>query len=460
MNCYYETMDEEHLPLIMGYKRTKARNRRFYINMSYKHLCEAYLETMNDCKYEMSDFIKNHRKTLFRIAPFCNEVCEFLVDRKRMGGGIMETINNSQPIEFARKMPSLRRLLHKGGFHMIRVVLQCSETYFVEAFSNYVSAKCKDMEFLCFTDVQKTLDYIRKGRLRVDIIAAEDELLRALPETKAFCMEIGERTAFSDEMEATLNIYQPVGAILADLRAAAALRSGRSGTEGQASVVAFYSNEGGSGKTTASYAAALAAVRAGKQAIYLNIEMSPCVQQLYAHNFEHPLDDLLYAIRDGRNIAQAILDVQERNQDGVLVLPPCHSVGNVLALTQAEIKNFFAELTTKTGIDYVFVDMTCGYLPLNLWVLEECTTLVQVYSDTTMGRARLHNAAEDEYFQNLPIGGKTLTVLNRSRSKNEENADVLLPFSESLQAGRMVQDVQNRNPAYLAACTALVDKIV
>ena len=58
MNCYYETMDEEHLPLIMGYKRTKARNRRFYINMSYKHLCEAYLETMNDCKYEMSDFIK------------------------------------------------------------------------------------------------------------------------------------------------------------------------------------------------------------------------------------------------------------------------------------------------------------------------------------------------------------------------------------------------------------------
>lgn len=47
------------------------------------------------------------------------------------------------------------------------------------------------------------------------------------------------------------------------------------------------------------------------------------------------------------------------------------------------------------------------------------------------------------------MGGKTLTVLNRSRSKAAQDVDALLPFSESLQAGRMVQDVQNRNPAYL-----------
>lgn len=343
---------------------------------------------------------------------------------------------------------------------MIRVVLQCRETYFVEAFSNYVSAQCKDMEFLCFTDAAKTLDYLRKGRLRVDLIAAEEELLHQLPDTKAFCLKIGERTAFSDAAVATLNIYQPVGAILTDLRAAAALHSGRSGAENQACVAAFYSNEGGSGKTTTCYAAALAAIRAGKQAMYLNLEMAPCVQQLYEHSFAHQLDDLLYAIRDGRNVAQAILDVQERDQDGVLVLPQCHSIGNVLALTQTEIKNFFAELTTKTGLDYVFVDMSCGYLPLNLWVLEECTTLVQVYSDTAMGRERMRKTAEDEYFQNLSVGGKTLTVLNRSRSKAAQDVDALLPFSESLQAGRMVQDVQNRNPAYLAACTALVDKIV
>ena len=51
---------------------------------------------------------------------------------------------------------------------MIRMLLQCEDTYFVNAFSNYASLHCPSIEFVCFTTVEKALEYLSGSFLRME----------------------------------------------------------------------------------------------------------------------------------------------------------------------------------------------------------------------------------------------------------------------------------------------------
>ena len=83
-----------------------------------------------------------------------------------------------------------------------------------------------------------------------------------------------------------------------------------------------------------------------------------------------------------------------------------------------------------------------------------------MYTDDLVGRERMQRVDKDVYFQNLPIHGQILTVLNKCRQKNpEEGVAMKMPCSESLQQGRRVADVQERNPAFLKSCTDLLQQL-
>lgn len=342
---------------------------------------------------------------------------------------------------------------------MIRMLLQCEDAYFVSAFSNYASLHCPTIEFICFTTVDKAVKYLSESNLRLEAVLGSQELLDQVTRPKTARLLISDQTVYSTEEAVRINIYQSGTAILSDIKSALALTSGdlfRTGGR-NVHVVAGYSVQGGCGKSVLCYALAAAAARAGKQALYICLDPFPALGQLYKHNFNTSMDDLLFAIKGARELAPVVLDTMDRNMDHVMVLPPFNFAGDLMSLTQEELEQLFRVLAEKTDLEYIFVDLPTGIQPMNQWVLEQCTSILQVYTDDPFGRERRERVEQDVYFKNLPLHGQILTVLNKCRQKEpEEGIDMKIPFSDSLQQGRLVTDVQERNPAFLKSCTDLL----
>ena len=347
---------------------------------------------------------------------------------------------------------------------MIRVLLQCDDSYFTQAFSSYTSANCQNIEFICFTMPDKALRYISEARLRLDAVLAPEAFLDQLPDGPMVKLQIDEKTIFSSEESMHINIYQAGRAILSDIRSALNLAAGGdlmdAGQQGTG-VTAVYSVQGGSGKTVLAYGLAAAAARKGKKVMYLNLEPFPAFEQLYSQEFSTGLDLLLYALKSGQDLAPVVLDTMERNRDQVMVLPPARFAGDLLSLTEDEVKKLLQVLTANADLEQIIVDLPTGFQPINQWVLEQSTTILQVYTDNLVGREHLNRAQEDLYFQNLPLKAQTLVVLNRCLQKSAEpGVAAKIPQSDSLQQGQRVADVQEKNPAFLKSCLDLLEQIV
>ena len=347
---------------------------------------------------------------------------------------------------------------------MIRILLQSDDGYFVNAFSNYASLHCANIEFVSFTTAQKALAYLSTAQLRLDAVLATREVLDHLPpDTASMRLLVSDRTLYADTKNIQINIYQAGSAIISDIKNALALSGERMfGTlNGRGvRVVAVHSVQGGSGKSVLSYALAALAARGGKQALYLSLDPFPALGQLYEHTFTHAMDDLLFALKGTRDLAPVVLDTMERNADNVLVLPPFHFAGDLLSLTQENFEKLLEVLVEKTDLEYVFLDLPVGFQELNLWALEQSSCVLQVYTDDAAGRERLRRVQQDVYFKNLPIRASVLTVLTQCRQRDaEEGIAIKIPKSESLLQGRRVTDVQERNPAFLKSCADLLRQI-
>lgn len=346
---------------------------------------------------------------------------------------------------------------------MTQILLYCDDDYFVESFSNFASAHATDLEFYSYTNWQKAMETLSTAKKRWDAVLADPDFLNEINGGKFLKLAIAEETRFGAEIEqTTINIYQPGNAIITDIQNALAVAGGKSGSgvQNRARIVPVVSGQGGAGCSVVSYALAAAAVRSGKNAVYLNLECVPATQHLYQHAFNADMDDLLFALKDGRDIAPTVLNSLERNRDGVLVLPAFHSLNDMMSLTQQNLQTLLSVLAEKASVDFIFVDFSAGFGVPCPWVLEESFAAVQVYTDTPAGWAKLSAAQQDPYIQELPLRGALFTVINQCRKRSEkEEADVVIPFSESLQNGVPVSDVQNRNPAFLQACMELLNKL-
>lgn len=346
---------------------------------------------------------------------------------------------------------------------MIRILLQSDDGYFVNAFSNYASLHCANIEFVSFTTAEKALAYLSSATLRLDAVLATREVLDRMPGNSAMRLLVSDRTLYTDADPMQINIYQAGPAILSDIKNALALSGNRMfglAAGRQVRVVSVYSVQGGSGKSVLSYALAAAAAREGKQALYLSLDPFPAWSQLYEHSFTAVIDDLLFAIKGNRDPAPVLLDAMERNADKVLVLPPFRFAGDLLSLSRENLEKLLGVLVEKTDLDYIFLDLPVGFQELNFWALEQSTCVLQVYSDDDAGRERLRRMQQDVYFKNLPIRASVLTVLNKCRRRDaEEGITAKIPRSESLLQGRRVTDVQERNPAFLKSCTELLQAI-
>ncbi len=341
---------------------------------------------------------------------------------------------------------------------MTRVFLQSSDVYFVTRFSDYVSNNFRDMEFVCFSDLEKACSFYEKAPYRFSALICEEEMTSRVDVREDRVMYVSDFTSFEDMKHSTINIYQSANSIIADIKSALAL-SGEA-VRFDTRIAAFTSMQGGAGKTTLAYAAALAATRQGKQAMYLNLEELASISQLNHYVFKRDVDELIYKLQEGRDIASMLLETVERDEYGVVMLPPFHSVEDLLSLSEKEIGKLLDAISRMANVQYIFVDLPSGLNKLSEILMSYASTVVYVWSDNAQGREKLGCMNRDPYFAKMDIHGIQLHVMNRAVNReNEPGIDVKFPNSKSLQAGDMVSEVQDKNPLFLNSCMILLDRI-
>ena len=325
----------------------------------------------------------------------------------------------------------------------MRIFLQCDDIYFVTHFSDYVSHNYSDIEFFCCYDRERAIDTLSSMKGGFSAVICEKDFADSLPDIRNKILFVSDYSSLGDTSSQSINIYQSVPAIIADIKSALSLSS-ESVNLSDTAIVAMFSVQGGAGKSTIAYALALAAVTQGYRAIYLNFEEFSSESQMHRH----------------ADIAPVLLDTLEMDENGVYILPPFQSIEDLHSLNKKNIEHLIDTLVQAGNAKYIFLDLPTGFHKITTDFMEYATTILQVYSDTAQGRDKFEKMQSDSYLTTLPISGKRMNILNMAERPDDEiGIDIKFPKSGSLRDGKMIAEVEERNPSYLAKCNQLLDLI-
>jgi hypothetical protein len=148
------------------------------------------------------------------------------------------------------------------------------------------------------------------------------------------------------------------------------------------------------------------------------------------------------------------------DENGVYILPPFQSIEDLHSLNKKNIEHLIDTLVQAGNAKYIFLDLPTGFHKITTDFMEYATTILQVYSDTAQGRDKFEKMQSDSYLTTLPISGKRMNILNMAEKPDDEiGIDIKFPKSGSLRDGKMIAEVEERNPSYLAKCNQLLDLI-
>ena len=350
---------------------------------------------------------------------------------------------------------------------MLTVLLQNDDEFFIKNFSDFVATSVKDIQFLCYTDVEKAIKALEDSKIHIVAAIGNDEFIEKVNASGKIDSKIvklltaGETLIKKDDLS-KVNIYQNGKSFVSDVRTAISSITGTG--LGQANgryVVSFFSVQGGCGKSTLAYALAMVAVSAGKQAMYLNFEPAPYTERFYTPLDPKGLNDLLYNLRDGRkDVQEQILNTRKRDENGVWVLPPFENISELYKLDRKQLEVLINNLHEKVDVDYIFIDLPAGYHEMNLWVMTKSNVIIHTASNIAGGEKRLEETLQDVYYKNIEFAGKTITVINKKTEDPIRTVvDMTIPFSNSLSKDVKVLDVLKTNPGYYKAIQELLNSI-
>ncbi len=350
---------------------------------------------------------------------------------------------------------------------MLTVLLQNNDDFFIKNFSDFVATSIKDIQFLCYTDVDKAIKELEDSKIHIVAAIGGDEFINRVIASEKIDNKIvklltSNETIIKKEDISKVNIYQNGKSFVSDVRTAISSITGTGlGQINGRHIVSFFSVQGGCGKSTLAYALAMVAVSSGKQAMYLSLEPSAYVDRFYAPLDPKGLNDLLYNLRDGRkDVQEQILNTRKRDENGVWVLPPFENISELYKLEKNQLEVLINNLHEKVDVDYVFVDLPSGYHEMNMWVMTKSDVIMHVASNVAGGEKRLEKTLQDIYYKNIEFAGKTITVINKkSEDPIRSVVDMTIPFSNSLSKDVKVLDVLKTNPGYYKAIQELLNNI-
>lgn len=350
---------------------------------------------------------------------------------------------------------------------MFTVLLQNDDDFFIKNFSDFVATSIKDIQFLCYTDIDKAIKELEDSKIHIVAAIGNENFIERINtsdkiDSKIVKLLTSNETVIKKDDISKLNIYQNGKSFVSDVRTAISSITGNGlGQVNGRYVVSFFSVQGGCGKSTLAYALAMVAVSSGKQAMYINFEPSGYVDRFYSSLDPKGLNDLLYNLRDGRkDVQEQILNTRKRDENGVWVLPPFENISELYKLERKQLEVLITNLHEKVDVDYIFIDLPSGYQDINLWVMTKSNVIIHTATNVAGGEKRLEKTLQDIYYKNIEFAGKTITVINkRSEDPIRAVVDMTIPYSNSLNKDVKLIEVLKTNPGYYKAIKELLDNI-
>lgn len=350
---------------------------------------------------------------------------------------------------------------------MFTVLLQNDDDFFIKNFSDFVATSIKDIQFLCYTDIDKAIKELEDSKIHIVAAIGNENFIERINtsdkiDSKIVKLLTSNETVIKKDDISKLNIYQNGKSFVSDVRTAISSITGNGlGQVNGRYVVSFFSVQGGCGKSTLAYALAMVAVSSGKQAMYINFEPSGYIDRFYSPLDPKGLNDLLYNLRDGRkDVQEQILNTRKRDENGVWVLPPFENISELYKLERKQLEVLITNLHEKVDVDYIFIDLPSGYQDINLWVMTKSNVIIHTATNVAGGEKRLEKTLQDIYYKNIEFAGKTITVINKkSEDPIRAVVDMTVPYSNSLSKDVKLIEVLKTNPGYYKAIKELLDNI-
>lgn len=343
---------------------------------------------------------------------------------------------------------------------MMKIALFSTDIYFVKVFSNYIAKKQNMFELMCYTNIEHAREVILQEKW--DVILTEKGYLQEFIQ-KIQYIELGTHTILPKEDKiGSLNIYQKAPNIVEDLERILQVIGGEELSlerKETGFVTSFFSTEGGSGKSTLAYLTAVIAAKS-KKTIYLNLEPLASVEVMYHQEYLGTMENILFSIKDKRNLQTLICENLIKNKDGVYTLPIIQSIGDYLTITPEDIMVLIEYLITKGGIELIIADLPCGFSDVIQKILEYSKVIVWIFSDTAIGNEKCNRWIKDPYITRSGYRNKSLLIKNKCMKKQEKDINITFPFSQSMYKSEQISAALLADGEFFTGCEAIVKELV
>lgn len=343
----------------------------------------------------------------------------------------------------------------------IRILVYSRNQYFINAFSTYTMERNEiEFQFSFFTEKLAAMEYFDSQKID-GILADQDFWIEDSLPNKFIKIAISDRTKIDRALSYyELNIYQRGISILEDLRAILASVDGKSESlmDKKQKIISFYSPQGGTGKTTLAYICAVLCAKKGSSA-YLNMEEFGYTEHLYQVDFMAGMEDILFAMKDGRDFTSTLSNIIVRDKRNVFVFPIMKNMNDFLDMKTEHVEELIKGIITTGNMEYLLIDMMGELSDCNKKIMELSDRIFWIFNDDAVGIGKMERMKQDQSIQEAENYTKSYFIINKARLKEKDALAVRIPFSESLSHGADIEMVLSGNRDFYLSCMELIKMI-
>ncbi|MDP4179687.1 MAG: AAA family ATPase, partial [Bacillota bacterium] len=189
-------------------------------------------------------------------------------------------------------------------------------------------------------------------------------------------------------------------------------------------VVAVFSPNGGSGKTSVAYGCSLKSVQRGKKAFYLNLEGSASTPLLFETDGQFNLSHVFYYLKSkNKSFSLKIEGIRMIDKStGIHYFAPPKNHLELLDIEPDEYSELIAKMKEMRQYDVIFIDMPCFLEKRMISVLKACDVLLCVLNPENISLVKLQNFLEAlDIIDNInksEILSKTEFLINKAKDES------------------------------------------
>lgn len=339
------------------------------------------------------------------------------------------------------------------------VFVYSADHFFIESFGAYIMENSgNEFDVSLYTE-KAAAETALKSQSADAVLADQDFLVRNQESLQNSAkIAIAEQTGFqTHDGIYELNIYQRGKDILSDLKKIVTGDTGKRVVSGEKAqkVIAFYSPQGGTGKTTLAYICALLGAR-NKTSIYLNLEEFGYTDHLYKMSFGVSMEEIMFQVKDNRDVNALLSEAICRDNRNVSVLPVMQNIKDYMDVTADNVLKMLEKLKEVSEAEYIFVDLSGGLSGRNSAIMEQSDAVFLVFTDNAVGRGKMERIKNDRSIQGDEVYRHMFFVMNQCRTKEGSTDVIRIPYSNTLSADGDLEQALSGNRELYQSCMEIM----